>query len=179
MSGFTQFDRDAAHETLPSFSVIIPGNVDGKYSEHNNLSMTAGDNKLGQLITSIMNSPNWSSTAVFITYDDCGCFYDQGIPGVTRTGPGRGRAARWSSSPPTPGTAIPTPRIRRLQAILAFVEHNFRLMPLGPNDRDAYDFSNTFSYRQAPRRPVRMVIRPLPPSAKRIRITRAMLDDPT
>src|SRR5690348_10087071 len=74
MSGFTRFDRDAAHGTLPSFSVIIPGNVDGKYSEHNNLSMTAGDNKLGQLMTSIMNSPNWSSTAVFITYDDCGCF---------------------------------------------------------------------------------------------------------
>jgi hypothetical protein len=51
--------------------------------------------------------------------------------------------------------------------------------PLGPNDRDAYDFSNTFNYRQAPGRPVRMMIRPLPPSAKRIRITQAMLDDPT
>jgi phospholipase C len=179
MSGFTQFDRDAAHGTLPSFSVIIPGNVDGKYSEHNDLSMTAGDNKLGQLMTSIMNSPNWSSTAVFITYDDCGCFYDQGIPRRNPDGTWQGPRSPLVIVSPYARHSYTDTTHTTFAGILAFVEHNFRLAPLGPNDGDAYDFSNTFNYRQAPRRPVRMVIRPLPPSAKRIRITQAMLDDPT
>jgi hypothetical protein len=34
--------------------------------------------------------------------------------------------------------------------ILAFIEHNFGLRPLGKNDAHAYDFHNAFDYSQAP-----------------------------
>ena len=129
-------------------------------------------------MTSIMNSPNWSSTAVFITYDDCGCFYDQGIPRRNPDGTWQGPRSPLVIVSPYARPGYTDTTHTTFAGLLAFVEHNFGLTPLGPNDRDAYDFSNTFNYRQAPRRPVRMVIRPLPPSAKRIRITRAMLDDP-
>jgi phospholipase C len=179
MSGFTQFDKDAAGGTLPSFSVIIPGNVDGKYSEHNNLSMTAGDDKLGQLVSAIMHSPNWSSTAVFITYDDCGCFYDQGVPMRNPDGTWQGPRTPLVIVSPYARPSYTDTTHTTFAGILAFVEHTFGLTPLGPNDRDAYDFSHTFNYGQARLAPVRMVNRPLPPSAKRIRITKAMLDDPT
>ena len=27
-----------------------------------------------------MSGPEWNSTAIFITYDDCGCFYDEVSP---------------------------------------------------------------------------------------------------
>jgi phospholipase C len=30
--------------------------------------------------------PDWSSTAVFITFDDCGCFYDQVPPPLDPAG---------------------------------------------------------------------------------------------
>ena len=63
--------------------------------------------------------------------------------------------------------------------ILAYTENNFGLAPLGANDAQAYDFSNAFDYSQAPLRPVRMVKRPLPPSAKRIRITPAEANNPS
>jgi hypothetical protein len=63
--------------------------------------------------------------------------------------------------------------------ILAFTEHTFGLAPLGPNDSQGYDFRNAFNYAQAPRRPVPMVVRRLPWSARHIRVTPAMLHDAT
>jgi hypothetical protein len=58
------------------------------------------------------------------------------------------------------------------------VEHNFGL-PLGPNDQKAYDFSNAFNYAQQPLHPIKMIKRPLPPSARHLRLTPALLNDPT
>ena len=54
-----------------------------------------------------------------------------------------------------------------------------QLSPLGANDAAAYPFSNAFNYQQVPLEPVRMVHRPLPASAKRIRLTPALENDPT
>ena len=63
--------------------------------------------------------------------------------------------------------------------ILAFTEHLFGLPALGANDANAYAYSNAFNYAQPPRKPVRLVHRPLPASAKLIRLTRALTNDPT
>ncbi len=63
--------------------------------------------------------------------------------------------------------------------ILSYTEHTFGLSPLSPNDAAAYPFSNAFNYSQAPLAPARMVHRPLPASAKRIRLTPALENDPT
>ena len=51
----------------------------------NRVSMLKGDNWIGDMVSAIMNGPDWSSTAIFITYDECGCFYDHVPPP-----PGRG-----------------------------------------------------------------------------------------
>ena len=58
-------------------------------------------------------------------------------------------------------------------------EHLFGLAPLGANDRFAYDFRNAFNYAQAPLKPVPMASRPLPRRSKHIRLTPALLNDPT
>ncbi len=81
-----QFTDAAAAGTLPSFSVVTPGGPDFRDSCHNAVSITACDNWVGQLVSAVEHGPDWSSTAVFITWDDCGCFYDQVQPGVQ---PGR------------------------------------------------------------------------------------------
>ena len=39
-------------------------------------SMLNGDNYIGRIMTSLMHGPEWGSTAVIITYDDFGGFYD-------------------------------------------------------------------------------------------------------
>jgi phospholipase C len=65
------------------------------------------------------------------------------------------------------------------EGILAYVEQNFGLSPLGVNDARVYPFTKAFNYAQAPLRPVRMVDRLLPPSARRIHLTPALLNDPS
>jgi len=72
-------------------------------------SITADNDWLGQVASAVMNGPEWPSTVLFITWDDCGCFYDQVPPGVNRTERRRDRARPWSSSARTPSRAIPTP----------------------------------------------------------------------
>jgi hypothetical protein len=176
----TNFVTDAKNGTLPNFSVVLPqGSGTLPTSQHNGTSMAAGDNWIGAVASALEQGPEWKSTALFITYDDCGCFYDQGIPRRNPDGTWQGPRSPLVIVSPYARHSYTDTTHTTFAGILAFVERNFRLAPLGPNDRDAYDFSNAFNYRQAPRRPVRMVIRPLPPSAKRIRITQAMLDDPT
>jgi hypothetical protein len=48
-------------------------------------------------------------------------------------------------------------------SILRYTEHNFGLVPLGPNDAYIYDFANAFNYAQAPCAPYRWCNAPLPP----------------
>jgi phospholipase C len=178
----SQFFLDAKAGTLPAFSVITAGGTaDGGIlaSCHNDYSMTACDNYIGKLESAVKNSPDWSSTAIFLTFDDFGGFYDQVPPPVNPDGTQEG--------PRTPLIII-SPYAKRghtdttpatFAGILAYTEHNFGLSPLGPNDAGAYDFSNAFNYSQRPLKGLPMVTRPLPPSAKKIKLTPAMLDDPS
>jgi phospholipase C len=179
VSGTLAFAAGAAGGKLPAFSIITPGGKNTQYSQHNALSMTAGDNFIGKIANEVMASPEWSSTVLFITYDDCGCFYDQVPPAInpdgTRQGP---RSPLIIVSPwAKPGYTDTTPTT--FAGILAFTEHTFGLAPLDANDAAAYGFSRAFNFSQAPRKPARMVRRPLPASARRIRITKALLNDPT
>jgi phospholipase C len=83
-----QFTVDASHGNLPTFSVVTPPT--GTTSWHNGFSITAGDDWLGSLVSAAMNGPEWRSTAIFITWDDCGCFYDQVRPGTNPDGTPQG-----------------------------------------------------------------------------------------
>src|SRR5207237_775929 len=85
----SQFFTDAAAGTLPAFSVVSPGGPNGT-DQHPPRSMLRGDNWIATLVNAIQGSPNWSSTAVFITYDDCGCFYDHVPPGRNPDGTQQG-----------------------------------------------------------------------------------------
>jgi hypothetical protein len=68
---------DATDGALPNFSVVTPTAAN---SQHNEDLMDNGDNWLGRVIAAIQDGPQWANTAVFITYDDCGCFYDHVSP---------------------------------------------------------------------------------------------------
>jgi phospholipase C len=178
----SRFTLDAAKGALPSFSVVTPGG-DGTFLEscHNSESMTACDNWVGQLVSAVENGPDWNSTAIFITYDDFGGFYDQVYPGTNTNPDGTQQGPRVPliivSPYAKPGYTDTTPTT--FAGILAYTEHLFGLSPLGANDGQAYDFSNAFNYSQAPLPPVHMIKRPLPPWAKHLRITPALASDPS
>ena len=177
MSQDTQFPADAKAGNLPAFSLVTPAK--GVNSWHNGYSITQGDNYLGNLVRAVMDGPDWSSTAIFITFDDCGCFYDQVPPGTNPDGTPQGpRMPLVIVSPyARPGYTDTTPTT--FAGILAYTEHTFGLRSLSKNDASAYDFTNAFNYSQAPLKPVQMTNTALPPSARHLKITKAEADDPT
>jgi len=73
------FYADAKAGTLPAVSWIVPN---GAVSEHPPGLVSAGQTYVTTLINSIMQTPAWSSTAIFLTWDDWGGFYDHVAPPV-------------------------------------------------------------------------------------------------
>jgi phospholipase C len=159
-----QFLTDAAAGALPAFSLITAGGSNVAGNCHNGFSMTACDNYVGQVAQAVLNSPEWSSTALFITWDDYGGFYDSQRPAVNPDGTQQGiRLPLIVVSPyAQPAATDSTPAT--FASILAFTEHTFGLPPLGTNDSSAYGLSGMFNLAAAPRlghRP-HMATRPVP-----------------
>ena len=71
---------DAAHAgSLPSVSWIAPGN---NVSEHpgSDKPITRGMAHVTKMVNAAMRGPDWGSTAIFLTWDDWGGFYDHVEP---------------------------------------------------------------------------------------------------
>ncbi|MDQ1421611.1 MAG: hypothetical protein QOJ52_3573 [Acidimicrobiaceae bacterium] len=142
----TQILDDAAKGALPDLSIVLPGGPTGNTSQHNQTSMAVGDNWIGQLVAGLQRSPEWGSTAVFITYDDCGCFYDHVPPPVTQWGlrvpmvivSPYARAGQTDSTPTT------------FVGMMTFLEHLFGLPAVTATDRDSYDYAGSFDFSQVP-----------------------------
>ena len=149
--------HDAHAGTLPDFSVVTPTS---KLSQHNGYSMRNGDNYIGQIMTALMHGPQWNSTAVIITYDDYGGFYDH-LPSPDGTDAIRLPfviVSPWSKRQYTDH------HYATLASIDAFAEHTFGLQPLSARDAAAYDLRNAFDFNQPPQTAIRMTRTPIPRS---------------
>jgi phospholipase C len=62
---------------LPAVSWVTP---DAAVSEHPPAKISAGQSYVTTIINTIMRSPEWSSTAIFVSWDDWGGFYDHVVP---------------------------------------------------------------------------------------------------
>jgi phospholipase C len=67
----------ARNGTLPSVVWIAPA---GPYSEHPPALVSLGQAYVTGLIDAIMRGPDWKSTAIFLSWDDWGGFYDHVAP---------------------------------------------------------------------------------------------------
>jgi phospholipase C len=63
--------------TLPAVSWIAP---DKKDSEHPSAKVSVGQSYVTRLVNAIMQGPEWNSTAIFLSWDDWGGFYDHVQP---------------------------------------------------------------------------------------------------
>ena len=78
IKGVSNFYTDAHAGTLPAVSWVVPS---GDVSEHAPLgSVSAGQSYVTSLVNAVMNGPDWSSTAIFVAWDDWGGFYDHVAP---------------------------------------------------------------------------------------------------
>jgi phospholipase C len=146
----------------------------GKVSEHPPALISAGQSYVTGLINAIMRSPDWNSTAIFLSWDDWGGFYDHVKPPKVDV---NGYGLR------VPGILI-SPYARRgyidhrtlsFDAFVKFVEDDFlggeRLNPATDGRPDPRpdvredapqlaDIANEFDFSQPPRAPVILPVHP-------------------
>jgi len=72
-----QFYVAAKNGTLPNVVWIAPAH---RYSEHPPALVSEGQAYVTGLINAVMQSPDWKSTAIFLSWDDWGGFYDHVAP---------------------------------------------------------------------------------------------------
>ena len=73
----TNYYKDTKAGTLPNVTWITPS---GANSEHPPGLVSAGQEWTTSLINAAMQGPEWSSTAIFLSWDDWGGFYDHVAP---------------------------------------------------------------------------------------------------
>jgi phospholipase C len=156
---------------LPAVSWIVPN---GKTSEHPPGLVSTGQSYVTRLVNAVMRSPDWSSTAIFLTWDDWGGFYDHVVPPTVDA---NGYGLR------VPGIVI-SPYARHhfidhqtlsFDAYLKFIEDDFlggqRLNPATdgrpdprPTVRESVpilgSLGRDFNFSQRPRPPLLLPIRP-------------------
>jgi phospholipase C len=77
VQSITSFYRAAHDGTLPAVSWVDPN---GTVSEHPPARVSRGQSYVTGLVNSVMNGPDWGSTAIFLAWDDWGGFYDHVVP---------------------------------------------------------------------------------------------------
>jgi len=86
IQSLTNFFSAAKNGTLPAVSWVDPSQP---VSEHPRALVSAGQTYVTGLINAVMQSPDWNSTAIFLTWDDWGGFYDHvNPPSVDQNGYG-------------------------------------------------------------------------------------------
>jgi phospholipase C len=160
----SDFDAAVAAGTLPQVSWVIPG---GSYSEHpGHGSLHPGYEHVTNVLNEIgANTDLWNSTAIFLSWDDWGGFYDHEQPiKVDRNGYGIRTPGLMIS--PYAKTAFVDHQTLSFDAYLKFIEDRFlggqRLDPANdgrPDSRPTVredvkrlgDAFNEFDFSQAPR----------------------------
>jgi phospholipase C len=167
----SHFFTAAKAGTLPAVSWIVPN---GQVSEHPPGLVSVGESYVTSLINAVMRSPEWNSSAIFLSWDDWGGFYDHVVPPhVDRNGYGLR----------VPGLVI-SPYARQgyidhqtlsFDAYVKFIEDDFlggqRLDPRTdgrPDPRPTVrenasilgDLANDFDFSQPPRPPLILPVNP-------------------
>jgi phospholipase C len=79
-----EFFADCAAGTLPQFSLVDPESFEG--SEENPQDIQTGAYYAYQVVDAVMRSPAWPSTALILTFDEHGGYYDH-VPPVAAVRP--------------------------------------------------------------------------------------------
>ena len=123
----SDFIKDAANGTLPAVSFLKPGDDDGHpgYS-----TLAAFENFAERAIAAVQDNPTlWRNTAIFITFDENGGYYDSGyIQPVSFFGDGPRVPLLVVSPFAKPGFVDHT--YTDHVSILKFIEANWKLSPL-------------------------------------------------
>jgi phospholipase C len=146
------FMHAADSGTLPTVSwVVTPLSV----SEHPSagVSVCVGENWTVQMLNALMRGPDWSSTAVFLTWDDFGGLYDH-VPPQQIDGYGLGFRVPLIVISPYAKKGYIDHTQYEFSSMLRFAEDILGLAPLTKRDKGANTMFNAFDFTQKPRLPL-------------------------
>jgi phospholipase C len=159
---FPQFLADAAAGRLPRFTFIDP-NYDNT-SEENPQDVQVGEEFVATVVNALTHSPNWKRTALFLTYDEHGGYYDHvpppraikpdNIAPILSAGDTRGQYDRYGFRIPAVvvspwAKANYTSRVvQDLTSITAFIERKWNLPAMTFRDANAAPMTDYFDFRK-------------------------------
>jgi phospholipase C len=149
-----EFDRDALAGDLPSVSWVIPPYLQSDHpAGREAYSICNGENWTVETINSIMKGPNWDSTAIVLTWDDFGGFYDHvPPPHVDLYGLGPRVPALVISPWAKPGFI--DSKTYEFSSVLKTIENLFDLPTLASRDARASNMLASFDFGQKPNPPL-------------------------
>jgi len=145
---YTQILTDISSGNLADVSWVIPG---GATSDHAVATNGTGPSWVASVVNAIGNSPYWGDTAIIVTWDDWGGWYDHVVPSLV------------AHNSNEQGFRVPliviSPYVRAgyvshvnhdFGSILKFIESTYGLPSLGYADSKADDLSDCFDFAQKP-----------------------------
>jgi phospholipase C len=157
------FLKDLANSSaLPDVSFVSSLN-NRTYDEHPPSDPTTGEQWVVSLVNEVMNSSYWGSTAIFLTEDEGGGFYDHVIPpsefsisNANFTTPllGLGERIPLLVISPYSREAYVSNTLMSHLSLTHFIEYNWRLPALNANIGNAALPLGFFDFSQHPRPPI-------------------------
>src|SRR6185295_9663823 len=176
------FFTDAAAGNLPQVSYVDPALVGGELNdEHPPKNVQKGQAFVASVVNAVMASPQWSSTVLFITYDEHGGFFDHvpppaaclpdAIPPALRPDdvPGAfdnyGIRVPFVAVSPFSRKGFVSHKVYDHTSVLRFVETRFDLPALTRRDANADPMLDLFDFERVPfAKPPRLPVAKIDPT---------------
>jgi phospholipase C len=144
---------DIANGQLAQVSWVIPPGLSSDHAESND---GTGPSWVASVVNAIGNSPYWANTAIIITWDDWGGWYDHVAPKVINDGVSWGSGYIYGFRVPLivvspyAKAAYISHATHDFGSILKYIETTYGLPSLGYADAKADDLADCFNLTQAP-----------------------------
>jgi phospholipase C len=138
--------RDIAQGQLAEVSWVIPS---GQQSDHPAISDGSGPSWVAAVVNAVGGSQYWTNTAIFITWDDWGGWYDHVAPDIYDSYEYGFRVPLIVVSPYAKQSYV-SHVTHDFGSILKFIEELYGLPSLGYADARADDLLDCFNFKQAP-----------------------------
>ena len=147
-----QFDTDLKNNQLSTISWVTP--PCGNQCDHPPSPVQGAENYVSGEIDKIMKSQYWNNTAIFVTWDDWGGFYDHVYPTALDT-LGLGARVPLLVISPYAKQGYISHSLGEFSSIDKFIEEDYGLPNLGQRDAlsQVSDLMDFFDFKQTPRPP--------------------------
>ncbi len=160
------FASDINSGHLAAITWLIP---DMKVSEHPNMSECLGENWTVQQINTIMKSAYWKDTAIILTWDDYGGFYDHVKP-PRKTPYELGPRVPFLVISPYAKPHFVSHQTYDFRSVMKYLEQTFQLPSKMKYDRSVASISSMLNLSQKPLSPKLLNTRSCPSGASKAKV---------